>query len=142
MNDMYGKGILKGLSVSLKRFVETYLDDLSWIGRRYRTEKGIAHRASKDARGIFTVQYPEEKIPVPEEFRFIPFLVYNEGPNGEKNLLLHILRHLRQGLPAAVHLDRPFDRPGHRPAHPGPGRILHRCRYLHELRPVRRILPV
>jgi len=45
------------------------------------------HRSSKDARGIFTVQYPEEKIPVPEEFRFIPFLVYNEGPNGEKNLL-------------------------------------------------------
>ena len=87
MSDMYGKGILKGLGVSLKRFVETYLDDLSWIGRRYGTEKGIAHRSSKDARGIFTVQYPEEKIPVPEEFRFIPFLVYNEGPNGERNLL-------------------------------------------------------
>jgi NADH-quinone oxidoreductase subunit I len=87
MSDMYGKGILKGLSVSLKRFAETYLDDLSWIGKRYRTDAGIAHRASKDARGIFTVQYPEEKIPVPEEFRFMPFLVYNEGPNGEKNLL-------------------------------------------------------
>ena len=63
MNDMYGKGILKGLGVSLKRFVETYLDDLSWIGRRYRTAEGIAHRSSKDARGIFTVQYPEEKTP-------------------------------------------------------------------------------
>jgi NADH-quinone oxidoreductase subunit I len=87
MSDMYGKGILKGLGVSLKRFAETYLDDLTWIGRRYRTEGGIAHRSSKDARGIFTVQYPEEKIPVPEEFRVVPFLVYNEGPNGEKNLL-------------------------------------------------------
>ena len=50
-------------------------------------DAGIAHRSGKGARGIFTVQYPEEKIPVPEEFRFIPFLVYNEGPNGEKNLL-------------------------------------------------------
>jgi NADH-quinone oxidoreductase subunit I len=81
---MYGKGILKGLWVSLTHFVQTYLDDLRWFGRRYRTPEGIAHRAGKDARGIFTVQYPEEKIPVPEEFRFIPFLVYEEGPAGEK----------------------------------------------------------
>jgi NADH-quinone oxidoreductase subunit I len=86
MTGMYGRGILKGLRVSLSRFVDTYLDDLRWIGKRYHTEQGIAHRGSKNARGIFTVQYPEEKIPVPEEFRFIPFLVYNEGPNGEKNL--------------------------------------------------------
>jgi NADH-quinone oxidoreductase subunit I len=86
MSGMYGKGILKGLKVSLGRFIDTYLDDLRWIGKRYRTEQGIAHRGSKNARGIFTVQYPEEKIPVPEEFRFLPFLVYNEGPNGEKNL--------------------------------------------------------
>jgi len=56
MNEMYGKGILKGLGVSLKRFIETYLDDLAWLGKRYRTDAGIAHRASKDARGIFTVQ--------------------------------------------------------------------------------------
>jgi NADH-quinone oxidoreductase subunit I len=87
MAGMYGKGILKGLQVSFNRFVDTYLDDLRWMGKRYRTEQGIAHRGSKAARGIFTVQYPEEKIPVPEEFRFMPFLVYNEGPNGEKNLL-------------------------------------------------------
>jgi NADH-quinone oxidoreductase subunit I len=84
MSDMYGKGILKGLGVSLKHFIDTYLDDLRWLGRRYRTPQGIAHRASKNARGIFTVQYPEEKIPVPEEFRFIPFLVYEDGPNGEQ----------------------------------------------------------
>jgi NADH-quinone oxidoreductase subunit I len=86
MAGMFGKGILKGLRVSLTRFMDTYLDDLRWIGRRYRTEEGISHRASKDARGIFTVQYPEEKIPAPEEFRFIPFLVYDTGPAGEKNL--------------------------------------------------------
>ena len=84
---MYGKGILKGLSVSAKRFFETYLDDIRWMGRkRYGTPEGIAHRAGKDGTGIFTVQYPEEKIPVPEEFRFIPFLVYDEGSNGEKTL--------------------------------------------------------
>jgi NADH-quinone oxidoreductase subunit I len=86
MTDFYGKGILKGLSVSLKRFWETYLDDITWLGRRYRTEKGIEHRSGKDARGIFTVQYPEEKLPVPEEFRVLPFLVYDEGAAGEQNL--------------------------------------------------------
>jgi len=86
MSEMYGKGIIKGLLVSFKRFAETYWDDIVWWGRRYRTDEGIAHRGSRDARGIFTVQYPEEKIPVPEEFRMIPFLVYDEGPNGEKNL--------------------------------------------------------
>ncbi|MDH5508264.1 MAG: 4Fe-4S binding protein, partial [Anaerolineae bacterium] len=41
-----------------------------------------AHRMSKDTRGIFTIQYPEEKLPVPEEFRFIPFLVYDIQEDG------------------------------------------------------------
>jgi len=86
MKEFYGQGIVKGLSVSLKRYIQTYLDDLRWIGRRYGTAAGIAHRSSKDARGIFTIQYPEEKLPVPEEFRFIPFLVYDQGENGEMNL--------------------------------------------------------
>jgi len=81
---MDGLGIIKGLGVTLKRFVDTYLDDLQFLGKRYYTEEGIARRMSAETRGIFTVQYPEEKLPVPEEFRFIPFLVYDEGPNGEK----------------------------------------------------------
>jgi NADH-quinone oxidoreductase subunit I len=80
---MDGIGIIKGMGVTLKRFVDTYLDDIRWWGRRYYSKEGIAHRMSKDARGIFTIQYPEEKLPVPEEFRFIPFLLYEEGPNGE-----------------------------------------------------------
>jgi NADH-quinone oxidoreductase subunit I len=81
---MDGMGIIKGMGVTLKRFVETYLDDIRWFGKRYYTEEGIAHRSSTETRGIFTVQYPEEKLPLPEEFRFVPFLVYEVGPNGEK----------------------------------------------------------
>ncbi len=82
---MNGFGILKGLGVTLKHFIDTYLDDIRWLGKgRYRTEKGIAFRSSGQTRGIFTIQYPEEKLPVPEDFRFNPFLVYDEGPNGEK----------------------------------------------------------
>jgi NADH-quinone oxidoreductase subunit I len=81
---MYGSGILKGLAITLKHFVETYLEDLRWLGKRYYTQEGIAQRTSVEARGIFTVQYPEEKLPIPEEFRFVPFLIYEEGENGEK----------------------------------------------------------
>mgnify|MGYP003380177302 CR=1 FL=1 len=59
---MYGKGILKGLSVTWKRFWDTYTEDISWMLRgkkRYNTVEGVAHRSSKDTKGIFTVQYPE-----------------------------------------------------------------------------------
>ncbi len=80
---MYGKGIFEGLMVTLKHFISTYVDDFKWLGKRYYTKEGIEHRHSTAADGIFTVQYPEEKLPLPEEFRFIPILIYDEGPNGE-----------------------------------------------------------
>ena len=81
---MYGKGIIKGLGVTLKHFLDTYIDDIRMGKKRYNTDEGIAYRSSKDVSGLFTIQYPEEKLPSPEEFRFIPFLVYDEIENGEK----------------------------------------------------------
>ena len=86
---MNGKGILKGLSVTAKRFWNTYWDDIVWLvqgKKRYNTVEGVAHRSSKNARGIFTVQYPEERLITPEEFRFVPFLVYDEGAEGKKEI--------------------------------------------------------
>jgi NADH-quinone oxidoreductase subunit I len=82
---MDGFGILKGLSVTLKRFIDTYIEDIRWLGKRYYTKDGLAFRMSTETRGVFTVQYPEEKLPVPEEFRFIPFLLYEVDENGEKH---------------------------------------------------------
>jgi NADH-quinone oxidoreductase subunit I len=83
---MYGIGILKGLGVTIKHFIESYVEDIRWLGKgRYYSPEGIARRMSPDTRGIFTVQYPEEKLPVPEEFRFIPFLIYEEDENGERH---------------------------------------------------------
>jgi NADH-quinone oxidoreductase subunit I len=79
---MYGLGILKGLGVTLRHFLLTYWDDIRWRGKKYYTKEGISYRMSKDARGIFTVQYPEEKLPVPEEFRYLPFLLYEEKEDG------------------------------------------------------------
>ncbi len=84
---MFGQGLLKGLSVTLKRFADTYLDDIEWMlkgKKRYNSVEGVAHRSSKNTRGIFTVQYPEEQLILPEEFRFVPFLVYEEGADGKK----------------------------------------------------------
>ena len=86
---MYGKGILKGLGVTLKRFWNTYWDDLVWLfqgKKRYNSVEGVAHRSSSKARGIFTVQYPEEKLLLPEEARYVPFLVYDEGAEGKKEV--------------------------------------------------------
>jgi NADH-quinone oxidoreductase subunit I len=86
---MYGKGILKGLSVTAKRFFNTYIEDITWLLRgkkRYFTEEGIKHRSSADTKGIFTIQYPEERLIPPEEMRFVPFLVYDEKPEGKREV--------------------------------------------------------
>lgn len=82
---MKGQGIIQGLGVTLRHFIDTYLEDLRIGKKRYRTDEGVEMRRSADARGIFTVQYPEEKLPVPEEFRYLPFLLFEEGENGEKD---------------------------------------------------------
>lgn len=81
---MYGIGMLKGLGVTLKHFVNTYVEDIRWLGQRYDSPGSLAVRQGPKARGLFTVQYPEVKLPVPEEFRFVPFLIYDVGPTGEK----------------------------------------------------------
>jgi len=84
---MNGMGILQGLWVTFKHFFNTYWVDLKAGPKRYNTAEGIASRSNSKTEGAFTIQYPEEKLPVPEEFRYIPFLVYEEGPNGEVNHL-------------------------------------------------------
>jgi NADH-quinone oxidoreductase subunit I len=77
-----GLGILKSFGVTVRRFVESYLDDLKWFfkggfGKRY-TPEALAVRQSPKGRGVFTVQYPAERLPLPERFRGFPFLLYEE----------------------------------------------------------------
>ncbi|MGC8837054.1 MAG: NuoI/complex I 23 kDa subunit family protein [Anaerolineae bacterium] len=59
---MLGKGIVRGMLVTFKHFVETYFYKGSRTAR---------------ARGLFTVQYPEERLPLPERYRNLPFLLYD-----------------------------------------------------------------
>jgi NADH-quinone oxidoreductase subunit I len=81
---MFGKGIIKGFLVTLGHIWRTYWDDLVKGRKRYNNPDGIEYRRSADVEGLFTVQYPEEKLPTPEEFRYIPFLVYDEEEDGSK----------------------------------------------------------
>lgn len=71
---MYGLGMLKSFGVTLRRFLMSYVDDIRYLGRRYRPEN-LPTRQSPKGRGIFTVQYPKEKLPLPERFRMLPFQV-------------------------------------------------------------------
>jgi NADH-quinone oxidoreductase subunit I len=82
---MSGLGLVRGLFVTIGHFIETYMEDFRYGKKRYRTKEGIQRRSSSQATGAFTIQYPEEKLEPPEEFRYIPFLVYETGEAGEKN---------------------------------------------------------
>jgi len=52
---MIGSGILKGMAVTARNFVGSYFDK----------------------ERLITVQYPEERNPLPENYRNFPFLVYD-----------------------------------------------------------------
>ncbi len=75
---MFGSGVLKGLGVTLKEFVATYIDDIKKIPSRYAggREEIDQSKVSEQA-GLFTVQYPEERRKLSERFRYIPMLVYD-----------------------------------------------------------------
>ena len=75
---MKGQGILKGLGVTLRHIFDTYAEDIRAGRDRYYTEEGVPQRMTTDTKGIFTVNYPEEKLPTAENFRYVPFLVYEE----------------------------------------------------------------
>ncbi len=82
---MYGLGIIKGMGVTLKHFVDTYMDDIYWMSRggRYYNNKALEVRQSLKGRGVKTVFYPEEKLAMPERFRFMPFLITDNPPAGQ-----------------------------------------------------------
>ena len=80
---MFGMGVVKGLAVTLREFVQTYVDDIKKIPSRYgggRVE--IDQSNASEQSGLFTIQYPEEHRKLPERFRYIPMLIY-EAETGE-----------------------------------------------------------
>ena len=57
---MIGTGILKGMAVTARNFVGSYFDK----------------------ERLTTVQYPEERNPLPENYRNFPFLLYDGDGTG------------------------------------------------------------
>ncbi len=76
---MNGLGLVKGLALTFKHFFSTYVADI------FGGKGSKGRRGTIDADGLFTIQYPEESVVIPEEFRVIPFLVYTLGENGQRN---------------------------------------------------------
>lgn len=77
---MNGIGIIKGLLITLKHFFDTYIFD---FGRKQKNLTPDDKRGMVDSSGLFTIQYPEEVLAASEEFRVIPFLVYETAENGD-----------------------------------------------------------
>ena len=73
---LYGLNILTGMAITARHFVETYIEDFKyWFGDKKRQS---SFRNQPETLGSFTVQYPEEKLKVPERFRVLPVLIYEE----------------------------------------------------------------
>ncbi len=85
---MFGSGIIRGLGVTLKRTVTTFTDDVKRVPSRYinsiDTPAGKILQQPPEVQGLFTIQYPEEKRQIPENFRFIPMLVYEEDTGKQR----------------------------------------------------------
>jgi NADH-quinone oxidoreductase subunit I len=63
------------LGITFKHFVNTFVDDLKYFPSSALNEEAFARRQGPEGAGLFTVEYPEQKLRTPENFRFIPFLV-------------------------------------------------------------------
>ena len=85
---MFGSGIIRGLGITLKRTVTTFTDDVKRVPSRYinsvETPAGKVLQQPPEVKGLFTIQYPEEKRQIPENFRFIPMLVYEEDTGKQR----------------------------------------------------------
>ncbi|MBV8554878.1 MAG: 4Fe-4S binding protein [Planctomycetaceae bacterium] len=88
-----GYGIIKGHLVTLRRFLLTFWRDIRtgkglhrrggghqlvdfWFGSKARGTQPTVVQDSK-TEGLFTVEYPDERLPVYERFRVLPVLIYD-----------------------------------------------------------------
>jgi NADH-quinone oxidoreductase subunit I len=74
-------GVMTGMTITMGRLIQSYRQD---IGNRIKDKSLFkpldnviaGERASVQNHGLITVEYPEVKLKPPENFRFIPFLIY------------------------------------------------------------------
>lgn len=80
---MLGKGVLKGMSVTIRHFVDTYIEDLKYFPRK-ASQEAAEYRYRADTKGLKTIEYPFQKVEMFEGYRMIPFLVYDEDPENPR----------------------------------------------------------
>ena len=120
---MYGLGLLKGLVVTMRHFIESFtydrtrnpLQQLSLKGRY--DEAWLEKHQEIEGKGIFTIQYPEQKRQITEHFRFIPMLVYEEDPQEMRCTACGICA--RVCPPQCIWIERSTDDKGRPQAKPG-----------------------
>ena len=120
---MDGMGIIKGMGVTLKRFIDTYVDDIRWLGKRYYTKEGVAHRMSTKRGASSRSNIRKRNCQCPRSSASFRFCCTKKGRMGDQGAL-HLVWHLRQGLPAAVHLDRAHHGSQHRASGAGAEGVL------------------
>jgi NADH-quinone oxidoreductase subunit I len=76
---IYGLELLRGLGITLGHFITSYTVGFQ---RGFRNRLRGQVRQHPREKGIFTVQYPEERLKVPERFRVLPVLIF-DGKEGE-----------------------------------------------------------
>ena len=78
---MIGQGMANGLAVTLKHFVRSSRQVL----QRPRAGSPDVHQTPLNSEdGIFTVQYPEQRLAPPERFRYIPMLIQDTATGKSK----------------------------------------------------------
>ena len=113
---MFGLGLIKGLGVTMRHFVQSYLYDRKPWEPRYSQEWLEKHQAI-DGKGIFTIQYPEQKRQVAENMRYIPMLIYEEAPDKLRCTACGICA--RVCPPQCIYIRRGTDEKGRPQARPG-----------------------
>ncbi len=84
----FGLGVVRGMGITLRHFFDTYLVGAnlqpSAAGDLPQAEPHFKGGMPTETGGIFTAEYPDKKLPVPERFRAIPFLLYEEAEDSQR----------------------------------------------------------
>ena len=73
------RGAARGMAVTLQHFWAALADYVRGTPHRRRNGRDVEQGPTEA--GLFTVQYPEERVRPPENFRYLPVLLYDDDTN-------------------------------------------------------------